>query len=541
MPVALTYPGVYIEEIPSGVRTITGVATSVTAFVGRAQRGPTNTPMTISSLGDFNRLFGGLWIKSALGFAVSDFYRNGGSRAIVVRIDNGGKAAKLQLPGDGEEAGALVLEAANPGEWGNNLRARVDHDVSDEVEASFGLEGKLFNLTVRDMATGVTEQIRNVTVEAGHARSLDKVLENSSSLVRAGAPLPSGMPAATDPDDLTPEQQRKPPFSDANDPRSVGVADADRGDDGQALIDTNFIGGAREDNKEGIYALEKTDTFNILCIPPYTGVNTALNEAAIVDTQVITDAANYCERRRAFLIVDPDPNWRDKKGAVDGVEGVGTTSKNAALFFPRLLQPNPLRANQIESFAPSGAVAGVFARTDAERGVWKAPAGVAAELRGVPGLSVSLTDAEIGELNPLGVNCLRNRPPAGRVVWGTRTLQGDDRRASEWKYISVRRFALFIEESLFRGLDWVVFEPNGETLWAQIRLNVGAFMHNLFRQGAFKGTSRQEAYFVKCDKETTTDNDINLGIVNVVVGFAPLKPAEFVVLKIQQIAGQIEA
>jgi phage tail sheath protein FI len=138
------------------------------------------------------------------------------------------------------------------------------------------------------------------------------------------------------------------------------------------------------------------------------------------------------------------------------------------------------------------------------------------------------------------VNCLRSMPAAGRVIWGSRTLQGNDRLASEWKYVPVRRTALFIEESLFRGTQWVVFEPNDEPLWAQIRLNLGAFMHNLFRQGAFQGTTPKEAYFVKCDKETTTQTDINSGIVNILVGFAPLKPAEFVVIKIQQIAGQIE-
>ena len=185
-------------------------------------------------------------------------------------------------------------------------------------------------------------------------------------------------------------------------------------------------------------------------------------------------------------------------------------------------------------------MAGVFARTDTQRGVWKAPAGLDASLNGVPALQISLTDAENGQLNPLGVNCLRSFGVAGRVVWGSRTLRGADQLADEWKYIPVRRTALFIEESLYRGTKWVVFEPNDEPLWAQIRLNVGAFMHNLFRQGAFQGSTPREAYFVKCDKETTTQNDINLGIVNIVVGFAPLKPAEFVVIKLQQMAGQIE-
>ena len=233
--------------------------------------------------------------------------------------------------------------------------------------------------------------------------------------------------------------------------------------------------------------------------------------------------------------------WRTPADAIAGLGTVGTNSQNAALFFPRLRQPNALRENQLDTFAPCGAVAGVFSRTDVQRGVWKAPAGIEATLVGTAALTTKLTDGENGQLNPLGINCLRSFPVIGHVVWGARTLEGADRLASEWKYIPVRRLALFLEESLFRGTQWVVFEPNDEPLWAQIRLNIGAFMQNLFRQGAFAGRTPSEAYFVKCDKETTTQNDINLGIVNIVVGFAPLKPAEFVILKIQQMAGQIVA
>jgi phage tail sheath protein FI len=182
----------------------------------------------------------------------------------------------------------------------------------------------------------------------------------------------------------------------------------------------------------------------------------------------------------------------------------------------------------------------VMAQTDSTRGVWKSPAGIDAGLNGVQGLQVNLTDEENGLLNPLGINCLRTFPVTGRVIWGARTLRGADQLADEYKYLAVRRTALFIEESLFRGTKWVVFEPNDEPLWAQIRLNVGAFMHNLFRQGAFQGRTPREAYLVKCDKETTTQNDINLGVVNILVGFAPLKPAEFVIIKLQQLAGQVE-
>jgi phage tail sheath protein FI len=211
------------------------------------------------------------------------------------------------------------------------------------------------------------------------------------------------------------------------------------------------------------------------------------------------------------------------------------------VFFPYVKLADPLDEYRLKKYPPSGSVAGSFARTDAQRGVWKAPAGIEAALRGVQALDYRLTDQENGVLNPLGINCLRTFPVHGTIIWGSRTLEGADQKASEWKYIPVRRMALYIEESLYRGLKWVVFEPNDEPLWAQIRLNVGAFMHNLFRQGAFQGTAPKDAYLVKCDKETTTRNDINLGIVNILVGFAPLKPAEFVYIKIQQLAGQVES
>ncbi|MGH2707834.1 MAG: phage tail sheath family protein, partial [Actinomycetota bacterium] len=201
--------------------------------------------------------------------------------------------------------------------------------------------------------------------------------------------------------------------------------------------------------------------------------------------------------------------------------------------------PDPLNLGRLRSRASSGTLAGLYAQTDVARGVWKAPAGTDARLRNVQDLDYILTDRENGVLNPLGANCLRSFPIFGHIAWGARTLDGADQIASEWKYVPVRRFALFLEESLYRGTTWVVFEPNDEPLWAQIRLNIGAFMQSLFRQGAFQGLTPREAYFVKCDRETTTQTDINLGIVNILVGFAPLKPAEFVIIRIQQMAGQI--
>ena len=281
--------------------------------------------------------------------------------------------------------------------------------------------------------------------------------------------------------------------------------------------------------RTGIFALEGVDIFNILCLP------------GIEDSGILMECDAYCQSRRAFMIVDA-PVGQVQPSQISATM-LGTAlphSKNAAVYYPWIQIANPLNGGALRTTAPSGTIAGLYARIDGSRGVWKAPAGTEAVLNGVRRLTYTLTDAENGLLNPLGVNCLRIFPSISAVSWGSRTLDGADSTASEWKYIPVRRTALFIEESLYRGLKWVVFEPNDEPLWAQIRLNVGAFMHDLFRQGAFQGQKKNDAYFVKCDSETTTQNDINLGRVNIWVGFAPLKPAEFVILYLQQMAGQIQ-
>jgi phage tail sheath protein FI len=287
-------------------------------------------------------------------------------------------------------------------------------------------------------------------------------------------------------------------------------------------------------DKTGFYALEDVDLVNILCIP---------RAADLPDTEMraVYDQANsYIADRRGFLLIDvPESTATLDAMQTWLMQNDSLRSRNAAVYFPRTFVPDPINGNRLKSLAASGTIAGLYARTDATRGVWKAPAGTDAALQNVQGLAYTLTDLENGALNPLGVNCLRTFPVFGSVSWGARTLEGADQLASEWKYIPIRRLALFIEESLYRGTKWAVFEPNDETLYGQIRLNVGVFMNNLFRQGAFQGQTPQEAYFVKCDKETTTQADRNLGIVNIEVGFAPLKPAEFIILLIKQIAGTL--
>ena len=493
MPVTPSYPGVYIEEVPSGVRTISGVSTSVTAFVGSALRGPVDKPVHLGSFEEFERIFGGLWIDSLMSYAVRSFFLNGGGQAIVVRVHNGAKTAEIDL-------GGTKLKARSPGKWGEKLRASVSYPAPD-------LDPKVYNLRVRDEETSFEERFLNISADSNSPRRLEKAIA-ASSLVE-----PEGTTAATRPGEQTDK-----------------AATLGTGTDGVQITDAQL--------KPGVQALRKLENqiFNLLNIPPIT-------RTTDVGDDTLAEALALCVDKRAMLLVDPPVKWKTVGDAVTGMTLFplsGDDAKNAAIYFPRLRMPDPLQEGRLEEFAPGGVVAGVMARTDQQRGVWKAPAGQDASLNSVPELSLNMTDLENGRLNPLGLNCLRAFPVIGRVVWGARTLRGADQLASEWKYVPVRRLTLFIEESLYQGTQWVVFEPNDEPLWAQIRLNVGAFMQGLFRQGAFQGRSPREAYFVKCDKDTTTQADINLGIVNIIVGFAPLKPAEFVILKIQQMAGQIE-
>jgi uncharacterized protein len=537
----VSYPGVYIQEIPSGVRTITGVATSITAFVGRAAAGPTDEPVMLTSYADFERRFGGLDVASPMSYAVRDFYLNGGSLALVVRVlHNDASAATITLGSGGSPANDLVVVASSRGDWGNRLSAAVDHDTDRALPRSSppATNEQRFNLTVRYRVRPgrdqfVFETFGSVSTVEGDARFLPLVLERESSYVRV---LGGIMPSTRPPSDVT----------QAGSQRVVTWVDAATGTDGTDIDDDDVIG--EQGPKTGIYALNRADLFNLLCIPPrmrdtaslpsnYTATSAAVYQAALA----------LCVQRRAMLIVDPNPSWATSidqaiDNAIDGRNDLnlsGPAARNAALYFPCVRQVDPLRDSRVDTFVPSGIVAGIIARTDVSRGVWKAPAGLDASLDGVQDLQVNLDDLENGQLNPLGINCLRSFGVNGRIVWGARTLRGADESADEYKYLPVRRLALFLEESLYRGTQWVVFEPNDEPLWAQVRLNVGAFMQGLFRQGAFQGATPRDAYFVKCDSQTTTQNDINLGILNVIVGFAPLKPAEFVVIQIQQMAGQI--
>lgn len=525
----------YIEEIPSGVRTITGVATSITAFIGRTPRGSENDPVAILSLADFERRFGGLDADYPLTFAVQDFFQNGGNLGLIVRLKKDpAKAASIFL---GE---FFELRAVNTGIWGNNLCAAVDYDgIDDQVAKRFEFDSKgdLFNLTVGEYLNGgfvTIEHFKNVAwnKDTTSPRRLDRVLEAESSLVMVVS-LPVHRPIEASEANCNDGG----PTAMTSMGRTLRMESATGGRDSAPLEPSDIIGS--EDGKTGLYALDKADLFNLVCIPPDT-------RNGDVSGDVYREAMQYCYKRRAFLIVDSPHSWGENKVGVvqrvtDGLAILGFTeerARNAAIFFPRVVETDPKRENQLDTFVSCGLIAGVFSHTDVTRGVWKAPAGLETPLRGIRDLQISLDDDDNKMLNPLGINCLR-RFPEGIVVWGSRTLRGADHFGDDYKYIPVRRLALFIEESLYRGTKWVVFEPNDEPLWAQIRLNVGAFMQGLFRQGAFAGNTPRNAFFVKCDSETTTQEEINNGVVNYLVGFAPLKPAEFLFIEIQQMAGQI--
>ena len=632
MPITPTYPGVYIEEIPSGVRTITGVSTSVTAFIDFFPRGPLGKAVQIFSQSDFDRHFGGLDARGEAGYAIQQFYANGGGEAWVVRCaatsaPNHPAAAEIAIRGGITGDPVLRLAASSPGTWGNALRARVDpgsdtiFDLSlSEVSGDGAVRRQevFHNLTMTAGANNVktvvdedsalaqvleaatdaavpqangtfSDTFESFTTLAGVSggRSLQATIGDTTAnanlgttaiptLTEARDRLRAGIRAAR-PDKRTFAEATVEIFQPAGgEPRLRVLAGpglpgdrvtfATTSEDADTVGDLKLTGGNSVAN---VQAYTPTDAiadtgqaagtaggdgelpdaatlqaalqglkdvgFNLLCIPRVAELD------PVQSSQVISTATTYCEQRRAFFIVDIPKNINTVQEAKDWLDANATLrSRNCAAYFPRVRIADPLNDFRLRTIGASGTLAGLYARTDSGRGVWKAPAGTDAVLRGVQGLEYVLNDAENGTLNPLAINALRSFPVYGNVAWGARTLRGADALADEYKYVPVRRLALYIEESLYRGTQWVVFEPNDEPLWSQIRLNIGAFMQNLFRQGAFQGKTPQEAYLVKCDKETTTQNDINLGIVNIIVGFAPLKPAEFVIIKIQQMAGQIQ-
>jgi phage tail sheath protein FI len=520
MPPTFTYPGVYIEEIPSAVHTITGVATSIAAFVGWAPEGPTNNATLVQSWSDFYSQFGGLDARSLLGYSVNQFFGNGGQQAYIIRLAApDAKIGFVDVPASGGGT-AFTANAYDAGQWSSRYGVRITQNPSDPTRFS------LFVVyTPSSTQETVVESFTNLSMLANdpQARSVGSVVNDprtGSRLIQLTgiATLPGVLPA---PNPLTAPGLLPAPYLMAT------GADGTVLSPGTPAFHTALNAGGA--GSGGVRLLDTVSIFNLLCVPGET------------EQVTIQNLQKYCRDERAFYIVDcgPSDSFVSLQNGPVGI--TGDDAINSAFYFPWVSAPDQLQQGRLQPFPPCGFVAGLYAATDATRGVWKAPAGIDASLVGEAGLTTVLTDLQNGTLNVHAVNCLRHFPVYGDVIWGARTLRGNDQVGSEWKYVPIRRLALFIESSLFDGTQWVVFEPNDERLWSQIRLNVGAFMQGLFLQGAFQGSAPQQAYFVKCDGENNPQSSIDLGIVNVLVGFAPLYPAEFVVIQIQQMAGQLQA
>ncbi len=445
---------------------------------------------------------------------------NSGGAPVTFDTNNLVPGSTAGLPGSASVAIAraqgggqsLTVSAANPGAWGNNLRVGIA-----AVPGGFDLVVNEY----RGSEIVATETYRGLSIIPGDAQFAESVVNPVSRLIRlsnVGGSAPRESSSGVPVDRLT----------------LADLSTLGGGSDGTLPGEPAWRGNAITpfNTALNVYDQIVPELFNLMAIP----------EAPLMTDSgfaTYSAAGNYCRSALAFLLVDhPAGNDQvDRIGNWDIAGRLGSDlARSAAICFPRLDKADPLGGRrQMQS---SGAIAGLMARIDAQRGVWKAPAGIEASISGaVP--TIGMTDRQQAGLNKAGINCLRVKPGAGTVQWGARTLAGADILASEWKYVPVRRTALMIEQTLRDALSWVVFEPNDEGLWAQIRLNVGAFMQSLFVQGAFQGGTPRDAYLVKCDGETTSQQDVNSGIVNILVGFAPLKPAEFVVVRLTQLAGRL--
>ncbi|HEX8380449.1 MAG TPA: phage tail sheath C-terminal domain-containing protein [Allosphingosinicella sp.] len=694
MPIQLTYPGVYVQELPSGTHNIAGVSTSTTAFVGYLRRGPLNTPVQCFNFGDFQRVFGGLDPESPTSFQVSQFFLNGGSDAWISRLyaatpapvqpqlalsgalpstSTGGSGNKPPAPP--AVAPVLTLESQSAGTWGENIFVTIDY-MSNAIN-TFNLNAALYSENSNSQSNSSnfsvlqTQSLPAVTLDPNKPNYILEVLQASpnpfAGLISIPGPLqtssatpvpyasgtvltftapatpidslvltvtvvpptpagakptastclmPNGVPVGTLSDMVAAVQGAMsysagklglpglagaivrscnspypppaptgggsstapsgpvhlvhvmvpdpayagyliginatptPPFSTLQTnyqaqrmavlvPPGTPPPPPPPGSPPPPNRDGDPPGGfdlaGNSTNRTGIYALDAMQIVNLICVPDMADMDAPSYLTAA------TAVLNYALQRRAFAILDiPSAIVRPSQAVswitnTPGTLGAGIIS--AAAYFPQVEVPSPFSTTP-QLLGASGTMAGLYAATDVARGVWKAPAGITAPLAGVQQLQYVMNDTENGLINPLGLNALRTFPIYNNIAWGARTLAAGNVADDDWKYVSVRRLALYIEQSLVQGLQWVVFEPNDETLWAQIRLSINSFLHPLFVQGAFAGSTPAQSYQVMCDASTTTPEDMDNGIVNILILFAPVRPAEFVVISLRQMAGQ---
>jgi phage tail sheath protein FI len=557
----LLHPGVYVQEVPSSVRPIEGVSTSTAAFIGIADKGPVPgnilptgkiaQPVLITSLTDYSRQFGGFRLDGFLTYAVRAFFENGGKRLYVVRIYPGpagpvASGPSALFPGVagtsvGGGAGFNVL-AANEGAWGNNIWVQVVPSSDGDTLHNFKLL-IMYGLTQKEAAGNVVEAYDGLTFQS--SPSLLPGASSPGSYARTAINSRSEYIAVTNDFSVAPAVMANP----------ISLTG---GSDSTLPASTDFIGTPAPDNTRtgtGIHALDKVTDVNLIAIPgqgdPLTvndGMEYCKNQRALQDCFFIADVGSVADGSGTTQVplarMDTTAPTvvtiaEARNFATTGFNGT-TLDKSAgdygAIYFPWIYSPDPIGTGRNPNILlpPSGFMAGIYARIDGSRGVFKAPAGTEAGLAGVIAPYREISDTEQDSLNPVMVNAIRTVPNSGLVVWGSRTIGSD----ASWRYVPVRRIAIFLRVSIYYGIQWAVFEPNDEPLWAELRLNIRSFMLTQFRAGAFQGSTPDDAFFVKCDSSTTTQQDIDSGVVNILVGFAPLKPAEFVVLKLSQKVNQ---
>lgn len=523
--VEYTYPGVYLTENANLPRSVTPATTALTAFIGPYERGPVDEAVLVTSWSEFTSIFGGIDGSSLAAYGVGQFFLNGGGGAWIVRVAPGGPKSQAAAPASGTIWG-LGVEAKGPGEWGNAYSVSFTRRSETLVSVA---------VTVTPPGSAKTETVELLqNVFAPDAHSLAAAISSGSSYLTAPPPEPDA--------ELDPEGTSDP----------VPLAG---GSDGTWTPDSFSEAVTSQLQTGGPFDHIAPQVFNIMCIPDAVWLYEEGDPVA--PPAIYTDAIAFCKTRQAFVLVDPPapeavtpPAWAPgalriptalpaTNPTVAALEGIAESqgAENGpygALYYPWLQINDPINVSRPRYVPPSGTIAGIYANTDATRGVWKAPAGTTAVLVGAVKLGdTSINDEVNGQLNVAGINCLRSFPTYGNVVWGARTLAGADLIDSTWKFVPTRRLADFIEQSVLQSLRWVVFELNAPSLWATISMEVGAFMGALYAQGAFGGATAAEAYHVACDSSTTSEEDMLRGVVNVVVGFQPVEPAEFVVLTVQ--------
>jgi phage tail sheath protein FI len=490
--------GIQVQEEAGPGQAIAETPTAVTAFVGRCLRGPVNRPVTLSGFNEFQRVFGGLWQPSTLSYAVEQYFENGGRTAIVVRVVNGARCCTIRLPAKG---GALVLSALAPGTR-EFLRAAVDYDgIGDN-------EDDAFNLVIQRVRTPGSEHIedqeiyRRLSVQPDSPRSVAAMLAESA-LVRVEGELPASRPEPTP----------------RTDPRGLAgyVLSGTDADDGAPLTDYDVIGSAAQ--RTGLFALDATDGFNLLCIPP-------LARDVDIGASTLLVANRLCRERRAMLLVDPPVAWDSAAKAAAEMRRWPLPSDSACMFFPRLLGYDKLRG-RFEAFAPSGAIAGTLSRASEHWPVWTAACGEEAIVR--PGLrpACPVDEEQRARLAAVGVNTIQAVRRPGRDPVRAVTLAGPGAVSADWRSLAAKRLALLVVNSIERGTRWVVFEPSEPATWRRVGLQVREFMSGLEERGAFGDREPGDRWFVLCDERVNRERHREQGIVNILFGIPAQRPGGF--------------